>query len=312
MGVIYNYFVFAPTMEHKSVCVGVVMPVFNGERFLLDTISSVLKQEGVCVHLFVRDDGSGDKSLEILKSLSEHVETSTDTPLGSSASYFFLLKLEILRSLEFVAFCDQDDIWFSKHLITAVSSMRMSGKDCCYSANLIYKNGKFKFENYFNPNKPLLPYYEHPYHGSGYVFSSRLIPFLTNLPDDRIIQHDFALYIIARILGTLEFNKSVTWVYVIHDNNERGLRKYTNVIRVIFDFENWYKTRQIQGQIILKSIIAMFEADSAIYNNHYGFVSKSREVTKLFNPRQLYKFRSRLLEDLFIRAARWKSDFKDW
>ena len=44
----------------------VLLSTYNGERYLREQIESILRQEGVEVHLFVRDDGSTDSTLSIL------------------------------------------------------------------------------------------------------------------------------------------------------------------------------------------------------------------------------------------------------
>ena len=43
------------------------MSTYNGERYINQQIDSILNQESVDVHLFIRDDGSTDRTIEILK-----------------------------------------------------------------------------------------------------------------------------------------------------------------------------------------------------------------------------------------------------
>lgn len=44
----------------------VLMSTYNGERFLEEQIESILKQKDVDVVLYVRDDGSSDRTKQIL------------------------------------------------------------------------------------------------------------------------------------------------------------------------------------------------------------------------------------------------------
>ena len=55
------------------VKVSIVMPVYNGYNFLERSIESVAKQTLKDVELICIDDGSTDKSLELLNKLSERV-----------------------------------------------------------------------------------------------------------------------------------------------------------------------------------------------------------------------------------------------
>lgn len=51
--------------------ISVVMPVFNGERFLPEAIESVLNQSYRNIELILINDGSHDRSLEIMRDFSE-------------------------------------------------------------------------------------------------------------------------------------------------------------------------------------------------------------------------------------------------
>lgn len=47
--------------------VAVVMSTYNGEKYIREQINSILTQEDVDIHLFIRDDGSKDSTLSIIK-----------------------------------------------------------------------------------------------------------------------------------------------------------------------------------------------------------------------------------------------------
>lgn len=57
-------------MNTKSV--QVVMSTYNGEKYLKEQIDSILSQEGVDVRLYIRDDGSSDRTTDILASYEEN------------------------------------------------------------------------------------------------------------------------------------------------------------------------------------------------------------------------------------------------
>ena len=59
------------------VKVSIVMPVYNGYNFLERSIESVAKQTLKDVELICIDDGSTDKSLELLNKLSEKYDLSS-------------------------------------------------------------------------------------------------------------------------------------------------------------------------------------------------------------------------------------------
>ena len=47
----------------KSILV--LMSTYNGEKYIEQQIDSILKQQLVKVYLFIRDDGSSDKTIEV-------------------------------------------------------------------------------------------------------------------------------------------------------------------------------------------------------------------------------------------------------
>ena len=48
----------------------IVLPVYNGQRFLAQQIESIMNQHRVTTHLLCRDDGSSDGSTGPLKLLT--------------------------------------------------------------------------------------------------------------------------------------------------------------------------------------------------------------------------------------------------
>ncbi len=96
-----------------------LLATYNGARFLSEQIDSVLAQEAIDVCILARDDGSRDDTPAILaKYASMHPERfrvlPTDVPTGSAQRNFGQLLLA--SQAEYVAFCDQDDVWLPHKL----------------------------------------------------------------------------------------------------------------------------------------------------------------------------------------------------
>ena len=47
--------------------VQVLLSTYNGEKYLKEQLDSIIAQEGVDVHILVRDDGSKDDTIKILE-----------------------------------------------------------------------------------------------------------------------------------------------------------------------------------------------------------------------------------------------------
>src|SRR6185503_20230064 len=88
--------------------VSVVIPVFNGERFLREAVESVLIQQYAPVEIIVVDDGSTDGTANVARSLPETVRYLYQTNQGPAAARNRGIE-QAKGSL--VAFADADDLW---------------------------------------------------------------------------------------------------------------------------------------------------------------------------------------------------------
>jgi len=93
--------------------VSVVIPVFNGERFLREAVQSVLDQKYSPIEIIIVDDGSTDGTSAVARSFSETVRYLYQANQGPAAARN--------RGIEhaqgsLIAFADADDLWPSEKL----------------------------------------------------------------------------------------------------------------------------------------------------------------------------------------------------
>lgn len=101
--------------------VQVILSTYNGERFLEELLDSLLAQDYPNMCVLVRDDGSQDCTPYILQSFetSPYIEVECGQNLGVTASFFALLQ-NVADDAQYIAFCDQDDVWMKDKLSRAV------------------------------------------------------------------------------------------------------------------------------------------------------------------------------------------------
>jgi len=98
----------------KDKLVSVIVPVYNGERYLAAAIKSVLGQTYRPVEIIVVDDGSTDGSARIVREFGAAVRYEPQSHLGSpDACRNRGIKL---ADGEYLAFLDQDDLWMRDKL----------------------------------------------------------------------------------------------------------------------------------------------------------------------------------------------------
>ena len=111
-----------------TALVSVIMPVFNGERFLQESIESVLSQTLADWELIVVDDGSRDRSAELARSYAtrhsarvRYLEHPGHVNRGATTSR----NLAVRSSHgEYIALLDADDVWLPTKLADQVRILR--------------------------------------------------------------------------------------------------------------------------------------------------------------------------------------------
>ena len=88
--------------------VSVVIPTYNGERFLREAVDSALAQTHKPLEIIVVDDGSTDGTLAILAGYGSRIRVFRQENTGQSAAR----NVGISKAAgEWIGFLDQDDLW---------------------------------------------------------------------------------------------------------------------------------------------------------------------------------------------------------
>jgi len=96
--------------------VSIVMPVYNGEKYLRDTVDSILHQSYSSFELILVNDGSTDDSFELMKSLAQsdkRIKIFSKKNGGVAQTRNFAISK---AQGKYIAFCDQDDFWLENKL----------------------------------------------------------------------------------------------------------------------------------------------------------------------------------------------------
>lgn len=216
-----------------KVCV--LMSTYNGEKFLVEQIESILKQKDVKVDLVVRDDGSTDKTLEILNEYKKQKRLTileNNCNIGPACSFMELLYNS--GDYDYYAFSDQDDIWLEDKLIKAISRLdEYYLTPALYCSNQwIYAEGKVRHLRYKNDiNHGLIEAIcGNKFSGCTMVFNGKLACVLkdeNNRPSSKLLNirmHDTWVIAVAEYVGTVFYDKESYIYYRIHQNNAVGIK----------------------------------------------------------------------------------------
>jgi teichuronic acid biosynthesis glycosyltransferase TuaG len=116
--------------------VSVIVPAYNAERYLLETLDSLLAQQGVALEVIVVDDRSSDGTREAVMRRAAGDSRlrciSTPANCGGPAGPRNL-GVEQARA-EWIAFCDADDVWHPQKLAVQLAAARRTGADLVCTA----------------------------------------------------------------------------------------------------------------------------------------------------------------------------------
>ncbi len=142
--------------------ISVVIPLYNKEQYIKNTIESVLNQNFKDFEIIIVDDGSTDRSLEIAKQYKqENIKIISQKNQGVAVARN---KGVELATGELIAFIDADDIWLSNHLseINTLCQNFPEEKIFATAYYLKIKNKQYPVVHNFKDKYTLLkPYYRY-------------------------------------------------------------------------------------------------------------------------------------------------------
>lgn len=208
--------------------VEVLLATFNGERHLPKFLESLLGQKSVQIHLRVSDDGSTDRTVQILERFSKHF-TSFSIAIGprkgAAANFFSLMQSS---QFQFIALADQDDFWEENHLIDSVNRLNFDHNSIAMTFSKVIET--------FNPEDgkgkvwPQIAdapqfhqiFFENSARGCTIVMKRDLVNLICQKSKNDVVMHDWWILLVAKACGSVIFAPTVEVRYRLHSNNVVG------------------------------------------------------------------------------------------
>jgi glycosyltransferase involved in cell wall biosynthesis len=149
--------------------VSVNIPVFNDERYIKETLKSVLDQTFIDYEVILIDDGSTDGTAEIIKGISDpRIKYFYQKNQGIGAAR----NAALLRSQgEYIAFLDHDDLWLPEKLEKQIALLEARPE-----VGLVFSDTVF-----FNDHGDLYCIYQERKPPRGRVFGELLVWYFLSL-----------------------------------------------------------------------------------------------------------------------------------
>lgn len=93
--------------------VSIIIPTYNGEKYIVETLNSIISQSWNDWEIILVIDGSKDNTLEIVKDIDSRITIINQENKGIAEARNSGLRH---ATGQYIAFCDHDDIWHPEKL----------------------------------------------------------------------------------------------------------------------------------------------------------------------------------------------------
>ena len=291
--------------------VAILLSTYNGEKYLKEQLDSILAQTYTNFELIIRDDGSKDNTVKIIKEYIEKTDKEITLiegkNLGFIKSFFDLLKR---GDADYYAYADQDDIWLPNKIELAVNSLNKLDDRVPNMAfsNVDYYDTEMNFigKGDSKNKKPsfLNSLYECINQGMTMVINKKAREYIIDNIPEKCFFHDWWTYMICTAFGNVVQDDVVTVKYrraktnatvegqgivtlliwrikkLLLGDGMKDIKKQITIFKNIF-----YKDLSTENQ----KIIDTFEGEK------YNFF---KAIKKAFYPK---KIRRKLIDDISLR-----------
>lgn len=270
----------------------ILMTTYNGERYIGEMIDSIVAQEHTNWKLIVSDDGSTDRTLEIVDQYvaqfpEKIVHYSSGQRFGNP-QYHFMHLLTNFHNAPYIMFSDQDDVWHRDKLSKTYAMMKKVEKDTTVPA-MVHTDLKVVDAqlNELHPSFHQLTkldggclslnhiLIQNPVAGCTMMFNQALAELATQvIPDQYIIMHDWWLTLLASACGTTGYLCEATIDYRQHGNNSVGASNAHSLSYIL---------RRIREQNVEESLYPTFkQADILLSSFSDKMADESRHMVEVY------------------------------
>lgn len=235
----------------NSVC----MATYNGEKFIVEQLYSILQQIHQDDELVISDDGSTDQTVSLIESVNDpRIKLLTGNTFRDPIKNF----QHALQHCggQYIFLSDQDDVWMDhkyewmleklKAYDLVISDSQIVDKEL----NLLYPS----FFDYFKSGKGILKnIIKSSYYGSCMAFNRKVLVSSLPFPDTKEIGHDLWLGLVAELKYSVLFYKEPLLQYRRHNN--------------AFTPENVGKSKRKISQMVYGRIIMLREIMKFLIKN---------------------------------------------
>jgi len=212
-------------MDDKRV--QILMSTYNGEKFIDEQLKSIFNQTYKNIEILIRDDGSTDSTLDILKKYEQQgkLRLVSGANIGVWRSVCWLAE-NANESADYYSFADQDDVWMYDKTEKAVNALNKTEHDkpALYFCNYDYYDEEMNFISHKEPLKIELTFINAMVNFAAYgfacVINNEMRRLFLKMPHDSLFPHDYLLLMLGTSLGKVVYDSDyICAKYRRHNKN---------------------------------------------------------------------------------------------
>ena len=224
--------------------ISVCMATYNGERYILEQLRSIISELSNDDEIIISDDSSTDNTLNIIKNICDKRIIVIENQIFKNPVYNFENALKH-SSGDIIFLADQDDIWIRgkvKRIKKELECYNLIVHDADLINSLGEKLGRSLFEINKSKQGIIRNLWKNSYVGCCMAFDRKTLEVALPFPKD-IPMHDSWLGLIAEKYGKVKFLNESLIEYRRHENNlsHTGEKSNRKTIKRILDRFNLIK-----------------------------------------------------------------------
>ncbi len=279
--------------------VTILMSTYNGEKYLEEQLESIASQKGVTTKIIVRDDGSSDRTCDILDTWKDKFSLTwyRGENIGPAESF-----MDLLRNSEdayYYAFSDQDDFWLADKMQSAVSKLESyDGRPALYfcQTELVDKNLNRIDSVIICPRLSFGESLVYQFVGGCTMVMNKALRDIINRYNPQYLSmHDVWIYDVAQAIGAhVVFDDTPHILYRQHGGNVTG--QSTSVMT------EW---KHRTGRLVKRDLHSRWKVAQEIYNGYYEIMPEENQqiLTDFIEGKTRLKKRLRLMRDHRFRCS---------
>ncbi|WP_158649197.1 glycosyltransferase [Lactiplantibacillus plantarum] len=279
--------------------IAILLSSYNGEIYIREQIETIINQTNYEWDLFIRDDGSTDKTLDVINYFVkkyEHIHLVQDDLGNIGPLRSFKELLTYANDFQYVMFCDQDDIWKRDKIeVTLKKMLTLEKKD---NFVLVYTNYEIKRQakltTAYQSNMQAVSIANNILvqswlMGCTMMMNNNLASFACDIP---IVaeNHDNWYAKVAALIADIGYVHETTMIHQLHDHNVTSRLNSSNKIVQLKSLISWFKTRNEEFDNQYSTIIELRELcqkkvkslkTEKVMNNYIKMFQKKNVFSKL-------------------------------